>query len=233
MHDPILSPGIVQLRDHHLANTRRHPELVGVAEAIRHDDTVVLIDTIRRFQAGDPNAGIATLYGLAWRITGVAVGTHRGSREIEQIVDDHLSIAWLVLRDLDPDLTHLINRFQSRLWRRYARAHAREVEHPHVVVVPLLEHDTEEPSASRGGHADPTAARAMQRVEVRNLADRVRQQIADGVINPAAWQAMTDCRVAGATSQSTCGGLSPSGMRSAIARTASLLRPSVILDDAA
>ena len=100
----------------------RRPDVSGMIAAVRAGDNAALLTLVRDAQGGNGDAAIIAIVALLSRLCSVIFA--RGQvTDWKASVDDYVSIAFLVIRDVGPGerAEHLADRIIARARRRHER----------------------------------------------------------------------------------------------------------------
>lgn len=181
------------INDSRVLNTPATRQLRRIVERIAvHDDDIrtaildvlagdehALLRLVRSAQAGNQNSALAAIAALLPRMTGTIVTTIPDQTRRRQAVEEYISLAFLVIHDIDQRETpaHLANKIVARTRHRYER-HLRALNP--TWVQPALTVDTPT-SSSR------TEDEAISRLDLAHLADAVN----NGVVSDDNWELVT------------------------------------------
>ncbi|MFT3855701.1 MAG: hypothetical protein QM733_23665 [Ilumatobacteraceae bacterium] len=180
-HIPTRTTG--RLLDDLTALARREPSIAARVDRIRAGDDAALLQAAVEMQHGDQGAATIALGGLLPRLCAVVIDRH-GTIDWKPTIDDYLTLAYLVLLDIDvhADSRHLCHKVLARTRRR----HERQASSHRLVPTP------DERILEIGPVVDDVEARALDRLRLLEVGAAVRS----GCLTARLWQAVVTTSLA-------------------------------------
>ena len=203
------------------------PALAGhtvadIVAAVGAGDDPTIAALIDRTHAHDPFAPVVLLAGMHDHLFRRAYLNVHGYPDPD-VVDEHATLAYLVIVDADPTQTRLLARLLGRVTSRYRKRVAADTATSTRQLTSIPDHDGHPVAIVDllpDNHASVETV-VEARLELHAVIGLVHDAIADHHLPADAWQSFLARRVDGRTPQTIAGaGMNPSTIRSQIHRTA-------------